>query len=154
VHYHVETNTLICPIKRLAETYSGRFSLRYFLPETLPLCYWNLPFRTSTFLYKQFVYYKHLFGSNITSSANKSRIYLHIIAIFWGLRFQFLSVPPHSKTSLSTYDCAFYVTNQPSPLGYNRLPENLGIIWMLQSSHYRRKQMRFNPALYVQVICF
>jgi len=38
---------------------------------------------------------------NITSSANKSRTYLHIIVSCCGLKFQFSSVPTHSKASLS-----------------------------------------------------
>jgi hypothetical protein len=99
MHYHVETNALICLIKRLAQTYSGGFSRHQSLPVTLQLCYWNLRFSTSTFLKQQFVYYKHLFRNscNITSSANTSRIYLHIIASCWGLEFQFLNVPSHSR---------------------------------------------------------
>jgi len=67
-----------------------------------------------------FVYYKHLFRTtvNITSSGKKSWIYLHIIASRWGLEFQILSVPTHSKTSLSVY----ILRNQPTiALGYNSL---------------------------------
>ena len=42
-------------------------------------------------------------------------IYIYIIASCWGLEFQFLSVPPHSKTSLSVYA----LRSQPTiALGY------------------------------------
>jgi len=34
MHYHVETNTLICHIKRLGETHLEGFSLHQLLPET------------------------------------------------------------------------------------------------------------------------
>jgi len=44
MHYQVETNALICLIKMLDETHLGGFSLHQLLPETLPLCYWNLRF--------------------------------------------------------------------------------------------------------------
>jgi hypothetical protein len=37
MHYHVETNALICRIKRLDETHLGGFSLHQSLPETATL---------------------------------------------------------------------------------------------------------------------
>ena len=120
MQYHMETNTLICLIKRLDETF-GRFSLHQLLPETLPLCNWNLCFWTLTFLQKQFIFYKYLFRNscNIIPSANKSRSYLHIIVSCCGLEFQFLSVPTHSRLLSWSTRSTFYIPNPPSPLGYN-----------------------------------
>jgi hypothetical protein len=37
------------PYKKAWQDMFGGFSLHHFLPETLPLCYWNLCFWTSTF---------------------------------------------------------------------------------------------------------
>jgi len=70
--------------------YTARMTRRY-LPQEK---YW----------FKQFIYYKHLFRNKciITSSTNKSGIYIQIMGSCWGLEFQ-LSVPTHSKTSLSVY---------------------------------------------------
>jgi len=115
MHYRVETNALICLIKRLAEAYSGVFSLHQLLPETPLLCYWNLRFWTSTFLWQQCIYYKYLYRNscNITSSANKSRIYLHIIVSSCGLEFQFLSAPTHSRLPCLSTRSTFYVPNPP-----------------------------------------
>jgi len=61
------------PYKKAWQDIYGGFSLHQLLPETLPLCYWNLRFWTSTFLWQQFIYYQYLFRNscNITSSAKK-----------------------------------------------------------------------------------
>jgi len=114
----------ICLIKRLDKTYLGGFSLHQLLPETLPLCYWNLRFWTSTFFEQQFIFYKCLFrtNSNVTPSANKSRSYLHLIVSCCGLEFQFLSVPPHYRLPSRSTRFTFYVPNPPSPLEYNTAP--------------------------------
>jgi len=56
---------------------------------------------------------------NITSSANKSGSYLHLIVSCCELEFQFLSVPTHSGLPSRSTCSAFYVPNSPSPLVYN-----------------------------------
>ena len=56
---------------------------------------------------------------NITSSANKSSRYLHLIMSCCELEFQFLSVPTHSSLSSRSTCSAFYAPNPPSPLGFN-----------------------------------
>jgi hypothetical protein len=129
MHYHVEINALICRIKRLDETYLGGFSLQQLVPETLPLCYWNLRFWTSTFLYQQFIFYKYLFRPccHITSSANKSISQLHIIVSYSGLQFRFLNVSTHSSLPSPSTRSTFYVPNPPSTLGYNIGKTGVGV---------------------------
>jgi len=63
MRYHVETNALICRIKGLDETHFGGFRLHQLLPETLPLCYWNIDIFTSN----KFIFYKHLLLPAVTS---------------------------------------------------------------------------------------
>jgi len=108
------------PYKKAWRDIFGGFSLHQLLPETLPLCFWNLRFWTSTFL-QQFIFYQYLFRTscNITSSASKSRRYLHIIVSCCWLEFQFLSVPTHSRLPSRSTRSIFYVPNPPSPMGYN-----------------------------------
>jgi len=48
MHYHVETIALICLIKGLDETRFGWFRPHQLLPETLPLCYWNIDISVTT----------------------------------------------------------------------------------------------------------
>jgi len=128
MHYHVQTNALICLIKRLDETHLGGFNLHQLQPETPSLCYWNLRYWTSTFLYQQFIFFKYPFRTscNTTSSANKSISSLHIIVSCRELEFQFLSVLTHSRLPSRSTRSAFYAPNPPSPLGYNRGGCNVG----------------------------
>ena len=81
--------------------------------------FWN---RTILCVYP--VYYKYLFRTscNITTSANNSRINLHIIVSCCGLEFQFLSVLIHSRLPSRSTLSTFYVPNPPSLLGYNKPP--------------------------------
>jgi hypothetical protein len=123
-------------IKRLYETYS-RDSLYI-------SCHRNLYyFVTGIFAYKhwhfsnnRFLFYNYLFRNrcNNTSSANKSKSYLHINECCNGLEFQFISAlthsrfPPQSKPSTT-----LYVLNPPLPLGYNIQSK-----WLLVLSCSRR----------------
>jgi hypothetical protein len=120
MHYQVETNSLICLTKRLYETHSGH---SVYISCHRKLCH----FVTGTFASKYrhfsnntFIFYKYLFRTscNNTSSANKSRSYLHIIVCCCGLEFQFFSVPAHSRLPSRSTRSTFYVPNPPSPLGY------------------------------------
>ena len=91
-------------------------------------CHWKLcHFSTEIFVSKHryfsnntFVFYKYLSRTscNNTSSANKSRSYLHGIVCCCGLEFQFLSVPTHSRLPSRATRFIFYVPSPPSPLGY------------------------------------
>jgi len=121
MHYHVETNALICLIKRLAKTYLGdqstsvatRNSATLLLESSLPSIDISL---ITIYILQASIQHDCI----ITSSANKSRIYIythtHIIASCWGLEFQVSSVPTHSETSLSVYA----LRSQPTiALGYS-----------------------------------
>ena len=112
MHHHVETNALICYIKRLADSYSGDLVYISLLPEALPLAI-SIDISVTTICILRSIYPETTV--NITSSVNKSRIYLHIITSYWELEFKFLSVQMHSKTYLSVY----ILRSQPIALGYN-----------------------------------
>jgi len=62
-----------------------------------------------------YIFYKYPFRTscNITSSANKSSSYLHLIVSCCELEFQFLSVPTHSRLPSRPTCYAFYVPNPP-----------------------------------------
>jgi len=65
MHYHVEINALICPIKRFVETHFGGFRPHLLLTETLPLCYWNIDISQTTNLYFTSISYQlqhHIFS--------------------------------------------------------------------------------------------
>jgi len=113
----VETNALICLIKEIDETYSG--------DSVYISCYQKLcHFATGIFASEHWHFsnnnlYLFRTSCNITSSANKSRSYLHIIVSCCGLAFQFLSVPTHSRLPSRSTRSTFYVPSRPSPLGCN-----------------------------------
>jgi hypothetical protein len=75
---------------------------------------------------QQFIFYKNHFRTscNITSSANKSSSYLHLIVSCCELEFQFLSFPTHSRLPSRSTCSAFYVPNPLSPLGCNTLSKH------------------------------
>ena len=82
MHYHVETNALICLIKRLTETYSGgiqstsvatRNSVNLLLESSFP--------SIDISLITIFIYYKHLFRTTVSSylqPINQEKIYIYI----------------------------------------------------------------------------
>jgi hypothetical protein len=124
MHCHVEPNALICIIKRLYETHSEEW--------VYITCHWKLcHIATGIFASKHrhfsnstFILYKYLFRTscNNSSSAYKSRSYLHIIVCCCGLEFQFLSTPTHSRFPSPSTRSTFYFPNPPSPLGHNTFP--------------------------------
>jgi len=123
MHYHVETNALMCLIKRLDDTYSadsvyiswyrklGHFATGIFSSEHRHFSNNNLYI---TSIYSETAVTSHL-------QLIKSRSYLHIIVSCCGLEFQFLSVPTRSRLPSRSTRSTFYVPIPPPPLGYNAM---------------------------------
>ena len=120
----MEASALICLVKRLYETYSGD-SVYTTCHWKLSLCYWTL----RHFSNNTFTFYKYLFRTSCsnTSSANKSRSYLHILVCCCGLEFQFLSTPTHSRFPSRSTRSTFTYPNRPSSFGYNTSPAGKGV---------------------------
>jgi len=132
----METNALICLIKRLDETYSVDF--------VYVSCYQKLcHFATGNFAsdHRHFSnnnLYLFRTSCNITSSANKSRSYLHIIVSCWGLEFQFLSAPTHSRLPFrSTLPHSTFPT-------HHRLWDTTLLYWTIQTYHDSKIGRRSN----------
>ena len=114
MHCHVEATAQICPIRRLDVAHFGGFRPHDLLPETLPLCYWNVIISLTLKLS-----WKLLLNTCVTSSSTNKLRSSYTSSVLLRTRISILKCSNVFKASLSAFATAIYNPKPSSPLGYN-----------------------------------